>query len=36
MSQIRALQMLSDKDLALRQIDAPSPPGPGEAPSRSE
>lgn len=31
MSQIRALQMLSDKDLALRQIDAPSPPGPGEA-----
>jgi NADPH:quinone reductase-like Zn-dependent oxidoreductase len=30
MSQIRALQMLSDKDLALRQIDPPPPPGPGE------
>src|SRR3984957_2029022 len=30
MSQIRALQMLSDKDLALRRIDPPSPPGPGE------
>jgi len=31
MSQIRALQMLSDKELALRQIDPPPPPGPGEA-----
>jgi NADPH:quinone reductase-like Zn-dependent oxidoreductase len=30
MSQIRALQMLSEKDLALRQIDPPPPPGPGE------
>jgi len=30
MSQIRALQMLSDTDLALRQIDPPPPPGPGE------
>jgi NADPH:quinone reductase-like Zn-dependent oxidoreductase len=30
MSQIRALQMLSDKDLALRRIDPPLPPGPGE------
>jgi NADPH:quinone reductase-like Zn-dependent oxidoreductase len=30
MSQIRALQMLSDKDLALRHIDPPPPPGPGE------
>jgi NADPH:quinone reductase-like Zn-dependent oxidoreductase len=30
MSQIRALQMLSDKELALRQIDPPPPPGPGE------
>src|ERR1700722_13783278 len=30
MSQIRALQMLSDKDLALRRIDPPPPPGPGE------
>jgi NADPH:quinone reductase-like Zn-dependent oxidoreductase len=31
MSQIRALQMLSEKDLALREIDPPPPPGPGEA-----
>ena len=30
MSQIRALQMLSDTDLALRLIDPPPPPGPGE------
>jgi alcohol dehydrogenase len=30
MSQIRALQMLSDKELALRLIDPPPPPGPGE------
>jgi NADPH:quinone reductase-like Zn-dependent oxidoreductase len=30
MSRIRALQMLSDKELALREIDAPPPPGPGE------
>jgi NADPH:quinone reductase-like Zn-dependent oxidoreductase len=30
MTQIRALQMLSDKELALRQIDPPPPPGPGE------
>jgi NADPH:quinone reductase-like Zn-dependent oxidoreductase len=30
MSQIRALQMLSDTDLALRSIDPPPPPGPGE------
>jgi NADPH:quinone reductase-like Zn-dependent oxidoreductase len=30
MTQIRALQMLSEKDLALRQIDPPPPPGPGE------
>jgi len=31
MTQMRALQMLSDKELALRQIDPPPPPGPGEA-----
>ncbi len=30
MTRIRALQMLSDKELALRQIDPPPPPGPGE------
>jgi NADPH:quinone reductase-like Zn-dependent oxidoreductase len=30
MSQIRALQMLSDKELALRLIDSPPPPGPSE------
>ena len=30
MSQIRALQMLSDKELALREIDPPPSPGPGE------
>ena len=30
MSQIRALQMLSDTELALRLIDPPPPPGPGE------
>ncbi|MGD0433931.1 MAG: zinc-binding dehydrogenase [Acetobacteraceae bacterium] len=30
MNQIRALQMLSDKELALRQLDPPAPPGPGE------
>jgi NADPH:quinone reductase-like Zn-dependent oxidoreductase len=30
MSQIRALQMWSDKELALRLIDPPPPPGPGE------
>jgi NADPH:quinone reductase-like Zn-dependent oxidoreductase len=30
MSQIRALQMVSDKELALRMIDPPPPPGPGE------
>jgi NADPH:quinone reductase-like Zn-dependent oxidoreductase len=30
MTQIRALQMLSDKELELRQIDPPPPPGPGE------
>ena len=30
MSQIRALQMLSDTELALRSIDPPPPPGPGE------
>ncbi len=30
MSQIRALRMLSDKELALREIDPPPPPGPGE------
>jgi len=30
MTQIRALQMLSDKELALRHIDPPPPPGPGE------
>jgi len=31
MSLIRALQMLSEKDLALRQIDPPPPPGAGKA-----
>ncbi len=31
MTQIRALQMLSDKEIALRMIDPPPPPGPGEA-----
>jgi NADPH:quinone reductase-like Zn-dependent oxidoreductase len=30
MNQIRALQMLSDKELALRQVDPPPDPGPGE------
>ena len=30
MTQIRALQMLSDTDLELRLIDPPPPPGPGE------
>lgn len=30
MNQIRALQMLSDKELALRQLDPPPHPGPGE------
>jgi NADPH:quinone reductase-like Zn-dependent oxidoreductase len=30
MSQIRALQMLSDTELALRSIDPPPAPGPGE------
>jgi NADPH:quinone reductase-like Zn-dependent oxidoreductase len=30
MSQIRALQMVADKDLSLRMIDPPPPPGPGE------
>ncbi len=30
MNQIRALQMLSDTELALRSIDPPPPPGPGE------
>jgi NADPH:quinone reductase-like Zn-dependent oxidoreductase len=30
MNQIRALQMLSEKELALRQIDPPPPPGPGQ------
>ena len=30
MSQIRALRMLSDKDLALCRIDPPPAPGPGE------
>jgi NADPH:quinone reductase-like Zn-dependent oxidoreductase len=30
MSQIRALQMVSDKDLELRRIDPPPMPGPGE------
>jgi NADPH:quinone reductase-like Zn-dependent oxidoreductase len=30
MNQIRALQMLSDKELALRRIDAPPLPGSGE------
>ena len=30
MTQIRALQMLSDKELALRHIDPPAAPGPGE------
>ncbi len=30
MSKIRALQMVSDKELVLHDIDAPSPPGPGE------
>jgi NADPH:quinone reductase-like Zn-dependent oxidoreductase len=30
MNQIRALQMLSDKELALRHLDPPAPPGPGE------
>jgi NADPH:quinone reductase-like Zn-dependent oxidoreductase len=30
MTQIRALRMLADKELALVQIDAPEPPGPGE------
>jgi NADPH:quinone reductase-like Zn-dependent oxidoreductase len=31
MTQIRALQMLSDKEVALHEIAAPPPPGPGEA-----
>jgi NADPH:quinone reductase-like Zn-dependent oxidoreductase len=31
MSPMRALQMLSDKELALREIDEPAPPAPGEA-----
>ena len=31
MTQIRALQMLSDQEVALRLIDPPPPPGPGEA-----
>src|SRR5271155_1953103 len=30
MTRNRALQMLSDKELALREIDPPGPPGPGE------
>ena len=30
MSHIRALQMLSDQDLELRQIEAPPPPGPNQ------
>src|ERR1700733_7486739 len=30
MNQIRALQMLSDKELSLRQLDPPAAPGPGE------
>ena len=31
MTQIRALQLVSDKELALNWIDPPPPPGPGEA-----
>src|SRR6516165_8645470 len=30
MSQIRALRLLSDKELALCQVDPPPPPGPDE------
>ena len=30
MSEYRALRMLSDKELALRELDPPPPPGPGE------
>ena len=30
MTQMRALQLVSDKELVLNRIDPPPPPGPGE------